>query len=317
MNIIFVYAAVFVAALILVDAFARNVFSSAERTKAINYRMKLLEGGEDHTKVYQGMLRERALLLEGDGRTLMQRILIYYGQSGLKFDAKRYLLYGAAGAVVLWLGATYFFATPLIRILVFIAFCIATPIFIIWRIRARRIAAFTLKLPEALDVANRSLAAGHPLAAAITLVSREMPDPVGSEFGILADEMTYGVELETALANMGERVGAEDLNFLTISLSVQRGTGGNLVEILGNLSGTLRARSMLRAKVRAISSEGRITAIFMSMFPFFLYMMIVFMSPTYFDPVWQSGYAYHILAVGAVIMAIGNTILYKMVNFEF
>lgn len=175
---------------------------------------------------------------------------------------------------------------------------------------------FELKLPEALDVANRSLAAGHPLPAAISLVAREMPDPIGTEFGLLSDELTYGVTLDDALVNLADRVGVEDLNLLAISLSVQAGTGGNLVEILQNLSKTLRDRSMLKAKVRAISSEGRITAIFMSMYPFLLYAMIKILSPTYFDPVWESGHGAIVVTVLLAVMAIGNVILYKMVNFS-
>ncbi|MCY1237003.1 Type II secretion system (T2SS), protein F [compost metagenome] len=144
-----------------------------------------------------------------------------------------------------------------------------------------------------------------------------MPDPVGTEFGLLSDELTYGVTLDHALVNLSDRVGAEDLNLLAISLSVQAGTGGNLVEILHNLSKTLRDRAMLKAKVKAISSEGRITAIFMSVYPFLLYAMITALSPTYFDVVWESGYGPTIAAVLVAIMAVGNVILYKMVNFEY
>ena len=117
--------------------------------------------------------------------------------------------------------------------------------------------------------------------------------------------------------NLNDRVGVEDLNLLAISLSVQAGTGGNLVEILQNLSKTLRDRFMLKAKVKAISAEGRITAIFMSIYPFLLYGMIKALSPTYFDPLWNSGYGTTIVSGLLVVMAIGNVILYKMVHFEY
>ena len=174
-----------------------------------------------------------------------------------------------------------------------------------------------LQLPNALDVINRSLSSGHPLPTAIALVSRELPDPVGTEFGILNDELTYGTDLDHAMLNMVERVGAEDLKLLAVSMSVQRGTGGNFVEILENLSNVIRERAMLKAKVRALSAEGRITALVMSGFPFGLFFMINTLSPTYFDPVWASGYANHVIAVGIAIMLIGNYVLYKMVHFDF
>ncbi|HXV30350.1 MAG TPA: type II secretion system F family protein, partial [Sinorhizobium sp.] len=199
----------------------------------------------------------------------------------------------------------------------FLTVCLIIPVLIVWRVRAKRMRKFAEKLPEALDVATRSLAAGHPLPAAISLVAREMPDPIGTEFGLLSDELTYGVTLDDALMNLNDRVGVEDLNLLAISLSVQAGTGGNLVEILQNLSKTLRDRFMLKAKVKAISAEGRFTAVFMSLYPFLLYGMIKALSPTYFDPVWNSGYGPIIVTCLLVVMSIGNVILYKMVNFEY
>ncbi|PDT82373.1 type II secretion system F family protein [Sinorhizobium sp. BJ1] len=317
MTLILLYAAVFVAALVAAEALLRTYFRSSERHKAVNHRLSLLEGSENHRETYREMLKQRGI--DGDWRSLplMQRLRQYYVQSGLKFDAKRFALYGAAGAVGAWLAIRFFVPSNLVRIPMFLAVCLLVPTLVVWRARAKRIRKFAEKLPEALDVANRSLAAGHPLPAAITLVAREMPDPIGTEFGLLSDELTYGVTLDDALMNLNDRVGVEDLNLLAISLSVQAGTGGNLVEILHNLSKTLRDRFMLKAKVKAISAEGRITAIFMSIYPFLLYGMIRTLSPTYFDPLWNSGYGTIIVSALLVVMAIGNVILYKMVHFEY
>jgi tight adherence protein B len=193
----------------------------------------------------------------------------------------------------------------------------AVPFLFLLRARAQRVKKFTSQLPAALDVVNRSLMSGHPLPTAIALVSREMPDPVGTEFGMLSDELTYGTDLDDAMLNMIERVGSEDLKLLAVSMNVQRGTGGNFVEILENLANVIRERAILKAKVRALSAEGRITALLMSAFPFLLYLIIVTLAPSYFDPVWESGYANTILGVGLAIMAVGNFILYKLVNFDF
>ncbi|APG85555.1 type II secretion system F family protein [Sinorhizobium americanum] len=317
MTLILLYAAVFVAALVAAEALLRSYFRSSERHKAVNHRLSLIEGSENHRETYREMLKARGV--DGDSRwqPLMQRLRRYYVQSGIKFDAKRFALYGAAAAMGIWLALQFLLPSNLVRIPLFIAICLLVPAVVVWRVRARRMHKFAEKLPEALDVANRSLAAGHPLPAAIALVAREMPDPVGTEFGLLSDELTYGVTLDDALMNLNDRVGVEDLNLLAISLSVQAGTGGNLVEILQNLSKTLRDRFMLKAKVKAISAEGRITAIFMSIYPFLLYGMIKALSPTYFDPLWNSGYGTTIVSGLLVVMAIGNVILYKMVHFEY
>ncbi len=317
MTLMLLYAAVFIAALVGGEALLRGYFRTAENKRAINYRMRLMEGSEDHRQVYREMLKERASGEGDDGLDLLSALRLFYAQSGIRFDAVRFALYGIVGAVLLWIALQFLVPGTIARLVLFVAIAVAVPVVIVWRARARRMRIFLQKLPEALDVANRSLAAGHPLPSAIALVAREMPDPVGSEFGLLSDELTYGVSLDTALVNMKDRVGAEDLDLLAISLSVQAGTGGNLVEILENLSNMLRARMMLKAKVKSISAEGRMTAVFMSLYPFLLYAMIKTLAPTYFDPVWSSGYGPTVVLVLAVVMAIGNVILYKMVNFEF
>lgn len=317
LTLLLVYGAVFIAALISAEALLRGYFRTSERHRAVNHRLSLLDQSVDHRKTYRDMLKERGVDENWRSLPLMQRLQRFYAQSGIKFDAKRFVLYAIAGALAVWLVVQFLVTSNLIRIPIFVAVCFLIPVLVVWRVRAIRMRRFTQKLPEALDVAVRSLAAGHPLPAAIALVAREMPDPVGSEFGLLSDELTYGVALEDALVNLADRVGVEDLNLLAISLSVQAGTGGNLVEILQNLSKTLRDRFMLKAKVKAISSEGRITAIFMSVYPFLLYGMIKAISPTYFDPVWDSGYGMTVAAVLLAIMAVGNIILYKMVNFEY
>ncbi|MGO7382870.1 type II secretion system F family protein [Rhizobium ruizarguesonis] len=317
MTLTLLYAAVFTAALVAVEAIMRGYFKTSERHRAVNHRLSLLEVSDDHRKTYSDMLKERGAAGSWRQVAMMQRLLWFYAQSGIKFDARRFALFAIAGALLTWLVVQFLVPSTLVRIPVFLLICLLVPALVVWRARARRMRKFELKLPEALDVANRSLAAGHPLPAAISLVAREMPDPIGTEFGLLTDELTYGVTLDDALVNLADRVGVEDLNLLAISLSVQAGTGGNLVEILQNLSKTLRDRSMLKAKVKAISSEGRITAIFMSIYPFLLYAMIKALSPTYFDPVWDSGHGPAVVSVLLAVMAIGNVILYKMVNFEY
>ncbi|MEC7668488.1 MAG: type II secretion system F family protein, partial [Pseudomonadota bacterium] len=169
----------------------------------------------------------------------------------------------------------------------------------------------------ALDIIVRSLSAGHPLGTSIALVSREMPDPIGSEFGILSDQLTFGSELEQAMLNMYDRVGAPELNMVTVSVSVQRGTGGNLAEILENLAQMIRDRLMIKAKIKAISAEGRITAWIMLLFPFGLFYMLKAMVPTYFDLVWESGYGGLVVGVCLTLLFFGMIVIRKLVNFDY
>src|SRR5271169_2763559 len=121
-------------------------------------------------------------------------------------------------------------------------------VFVLYRLRSRRIFNFAEQLPDAIDVITRGVRAGLPFSGAVSLVAREMPDPVGMEFGMLADEIAFGLDLRSALDNLYRRVGQEDLLFLTVAVSIQTQTGGNLGEILTRLSKLMRSRSKMRLK---------------------------------------------------------------------
>ena len=131
-------------------------------------------------------------------------------------------------------------------------------------LRARRHKKFNAQFPDAIDIIVRSLRAGHPVPTAINMVSREMSDPIGSEFGIVTDEITYGADLETAMRNLYFRVGTDDLPLFVTAVAIQGSTGGNLGEILQNLSGVIRQRFKMRRKIRALAAEGRASALILS-----------------------------------------------------
>ena len=146
------------------------------------------------------------------------------------------------------------------------------------------------QFPVALDVFVRGLRAGHPVAAALELLTLELPDPMGSEFGFVVDEVTYGAQLRDALQNMAERWDLDDMRMFVVSLSVQSDTGGNLAEILENLSRVVRERQILMMKVRALSSEGRMTGLMLTVLPLFTLTLLFFLNPSFYldvaaDPV--------------------------------
>jgi tight adherence protein B len=185
------------------------------------------------------------------------------------------------------------------------------------RARRRRIAAFAAQLPDALDVIVRGLRAGHPFRVALGIVAREMPDPVGSEFGIVADEIMFGLAQSAAIDNLLPRVGLADLSFFSTAVNIQNQTGGNLAEILTRLSRMLRSRSKLRLKIRALSAEGRLSAIALSVMPFILFLVITLLAPDYFTSVQDHWLFTPAILIGAFLLIIGNFALYKMVNFKF
>ena len=151
------------------------------------------------------------------------------------------------------------------------------------------------QFPVALDVFVRGLRAGHPIAAALDLLTVEMADPIGTQFGMAVDEVTYGADLRDALQNMAERWDLEDMRMFVVSLSVQSETGGNLAEILENLSQVIRERQSMYLKVRALSSEGRMTAIMLTVLPIFAFVTLFLLNPPFFldvanDPWFAPGF---------------------------
>jgi tight adherence protein B len=172
------------------------------------------------------------------------------------------------------------------------------------------------QFPVALDVFVRGLRAGHPIASALELLTVEMPDPIGSQFGIAVDEVTYGAELRDALQNMAERWDLDDMRMFVVSLSIQNETGGNLAEILENLSHVIRERHAMLLKVRALSSEGRMTAVMLTVLPIFTFTMLFTFNPHFFmdvadDPWFVPGFTALI-----VLYAIGFFTIRKMVDLK-
>ena len=172
------------------------------------------------------------------------------------------------------------------------------------------------QFPVALDVFVRGLRAGHPIAAALELLTVEMPDPIGSEFGLAVDEGTYGAELRDALQIMAERWDLDDMRMFVVSLSVQNETGGNLAEILENLSKVVRDRHAMLLKVRALSSEGRMTAWMLTILPIFTFVLLFSMKPAFFldvadDPWFIPGFT----GLG-ILYLIGFFIIRKMVDLK-
>jgi tight adherence protein B len=185
------------------------------------------------------------------------------------------------------------------------------------RQRARRIAMFADQLPDAIDIIVRGVRVGLPFTGAIALVAREMPDPVGTEFGMLADEIGFGLDVRSALDNLYRRVGQPDLLFLTVSLGIQTQTGGNLAEILSRLARLMRNRSTMRLKIRALSAEGRASAVTLSAFPFVLFFFVNFVSPSYYGAIWSNRLVDPAIYLSLLLLAAGNLIMYRMVHFRY
>jgi tight adherence protein B len=148
------------------------------------------------------------------------------------------------------------------------------------------------------------------------MVSKEMPDPIGTEFGIVSDELTYGSDLETAMRNLFFRIGSDDLPLFVTAVAIQRSTGGNLGEILENLSSVIRQRFKMRRKIRALAAEGRASALILSSLPIGMFAVIQFLVPNFYGSVWNEDLTKIALGLAGCWMGVGNFIMYRMVNFR-
>lgn len=310
-----VFVAAFLTVLFLEILFIRSRARS-ERREAINRRLKKAESQKSGDLLLQELRKERGLDQFGNYRYFSERFSSLYVQSGY---TGRPASLPIAGLLVGGLFATLMLLASgslLVPILTLVLFTPSVPLLFLMFRRSRRQKSFAMQLPECLDVVVRSLRAGHPTPVAIALVAREMPDPVGSEFGMVSDEMTYGLPLAEAVTNLMNRIGLEDLRLLVIAISIQATTGGNLSDILANLSRVLRERVMLRSKIKALSGEGRLSAIVLSIFPFLLAGVITLMSPDYYTSVADSPIVRYGIGAALILMIIGDYIMYRMVHFE-
>jgi tight adherence protein B len=270
----------------------------------------------DRESVLIAWRRERGLTDTG-GYLLkfvaLNRLVI---QSGITIGLTRLLIVIGFTAVVAF-AATYALRNSLLQAALAAAFSATLlPYFVLRLLRGRRQKKFSAQFPDALDTIVRSLRAGHPVPTAIAMVGRELPDPVGSEFGVVADEITYGADLETAMRNLDDRVGYEDLPLFVTAVGIQSSTGGNLGEILDNLSSVIRQRFKMRRKIRALAAEGRASALILSALPIGLFFVVQITSPEFYAAVWHENLTKVLLGGGTAWMLIGNLIMFKMVNFK-
>lgn len=212
---------------------------------------------------------------------------------------------GAAGAAPLGVPA----AVPVAALLAVLATCAVVAL-----MARRRLRRFAGQLPTALDTVVRSLRAGHPVAAAIALAGREMPDPLGGEFAKVTDEMTYGLDLRQAMSNLGHRVPVAELRFLVVAVRIQTGLGGNLAEVLASLSRLMRERAKLERKVRALSAEGRLSALILSALPFLAAGAVALLDPAYYRAAWADPQAPWLLGGGVAGVVLGVLVMAAMIR---
>ena len=282
-----IYALIFIGVLLIVEGLYLIAFGKTlRREKRVNRRLALLQEGRDTEEVLS-ILRQERETTDRLARAPLLGPLVEKARHANIVISARMLLAVLLLLIAISLILLRTFTAADMQISLLVAVLIGYSTLYLWlRNKARkRVALFEEQLPDALDLMVRSLRVGHPVNAAVSIVAREMRDPIGTEFGLITDEATYGMTVNDALERMASRVPVPDLRFLAIAVNIQTTSGGNLAEILDGLSKVIRSRFKLFRKVKAITAEARWSGWFLSIFPVVALLLVQVVDPAYYDRV--------------------------------
>jgi tight adherence protein B len=314
---------VFVAVLLLLES-AYLVWNSQRGPQATKLKSRLNALSATHDRTTEtGLLRQRMLselppmeqFLQSMPRMrALDRIIL---QSGLDWTVSKLLLgcavlaVGVGGAITIGLNESILTGALAGAVLGWL------PLLFVHYRKTKRLTKLEQQLPDALDLITRALRAGHAFPSALKMAGEEMAEPVASELGTVHDEVNFGVSLEQALTHLSERVPLTDLRYFVVAVLIQRESGGNLTEILSNLSRLIRERLKLMARVRVLSSEGRLSAWILSLMPFFIGGVLNFANPEFMKPLWTDPIGHSIIKYLLILMVIGVFIMRKLVKIRY
>lgn len=248
------------------------------------------------------------------GRALSDRTAKALRRADLKLRVSEWaaLSWGAAlGGVVLGVLA----GGPLLALVGLLAGVYIPPGYLSYRTNRRR-RMFDAQLPDALSLISNALRSGHSLLQALEVASHELPAPASDEFGQVIRETRVGISVEDALGNLTERMPSDDLDLIVTAVLIQRQVGGNLAEVLDKINATIRDRIRILGQIRTLTAQGRLSGWIVSALPVGVGVMIYLLNPQYIDPLIGQKIGWIMLGAGAVLQAIGMTIISSIVNFE-
>ena len=295
---------------------AWGLFGVRQARKAVNKRLAAAERTGSLGELVLELRKQRGL--GEDGRSIfswnwLADLII---RSGVRVEPRRWALM-MAGVVLAGAAAAFFFTHSLyIALGAGVVVGLIGPFAYLKFLAGSRAKKLSLQLPQALEVMVRSLEAGHPIPTAINLVGRELPDPVGSEFGMASDEIAYGATLEQAVARIADRCRHPDVDLFSAAIRLQERAGGNLTGLLKMLAKTVRERTKMRMKIRAASSEGRMSAYILTAAPIVCFIFINVAQPHYYSDIIHVPFIQIGLGVLLALIVTGNLIMRKMIDMR-
>ncbi|MDP1630795.1 MAG: type II secretion system F family protein [Caulobacter sp.] len=309
--LILLFAAVFTA-----GQAAWGLVRVAGTRRKVNRRLALAESVGSLADLVVELRKERGLDENGDSRILVRWFSDLVVRSGVSYQPRRWAVYAAGLALVSYLLVFLWTKNPLFGLAAAPLVGAGLPLMWLKFKAGARAKAVGLQLPNALEIIVRSLEAGHPVPTAIGLVGREMPDPLGTEFGMAGDEIAYGATLEQAIGRIADRCRHPDVDLFAATIRLQERSGGNLTGLLKMNAKAVRERHKMRLKIKAASGEGRASAIILTSAPFAVLAILQVASPHFYgDVIHEKTVQMGLMLLGGW-MFIGNMVMRRMIDMR-
>jgi len=313
-----IYLLIFVAVVVLVEGIYLTVFGkSISLNSRVNRRLEMLEKGAGREQVLEQLRKEMHQHINARGIPLYSLIAEKAQKANIAFTPKQIIMVMIGVSIVAYVGLTVGTDTGLgVRIAVATLMGVGGVYMWINNKAKKRLSMIEEQLPDAVELMVRSLRVGHPFSSAIQIVAKEVPDPLGSEMGVIADESAYGRDVAESLKHLAERMDMQDLRFLAVAVSIQQQSGGNLAEVLDGLSKVIRSRFKLFRRVKAITAEAKWSGTFLSGFPLAAVVMINVIQPNYYDDVKETAAFIPAALVAAAFLVVNVFVMRSLTNIK-
>jgi len=327
MTVVLILVLSFSTVVLTVHAVASLLFASRDRSGRMSRRLSVLESGASPDQTFSALVRKpTSRAAAAAAPELYDQLATYLRHAGLSAPPERVAGIAVAVAIGLWLlslillGAVSHggvLANAVVSLMGSFGLTFLGAYAWISGRRAERLKKIEEQLPLALDIVTRAIRAGHPVISALQLAADEMSDPIRTEFALIVDETTYGFDFREALQNLAERTGSPDARYFAVSVSIQAETGGNLTEILEGLAAVIRGRQTLHRRVRALGSEGRMSAMILSALPVLLISFLGLTQPKFYTDKFSDPIFWPTVACVFSLYLIGWFIIHRIVNFRY
>ena len=313
-----IYGLIFIGVLVLVEGVYLVAFGkSISLNSKVNRRLEMLDKHSNREEVLAKLRKEMDQHMKSRGLPLYSLLADRAQKAALAFTPNQLIAMMAGVSAFAFLGLTAGTEAGLgVRVMIAIGMGVGGVFMWVNSKAKKRLALIEEQLPDAVELMVRSLRVGHPFSSAITVVSKEIKDPLATEFGVIADESTYGRDIGESLKHMAERLDMQDLRFLAVAVSIQQQSGGNLAEILEGLAKVIRARFRLFRRVKAITAEAQWSGKFLSGFPVGVLLVIQLTDPHYYDEVMDHPWFVPACFVVAVFLALNLMVMRMLVNIK-